>query len=52
MKVARGNIHEYLAINLYYSVSGIVKIHMEMHIIETSKEFPEEITLFIKMSKM
>ena len=43
VKATRGKVHEYLAMNLDFSVSGIVKIHMKKHIEEMLKEFPETI---------
>jgi hypothetical protein len=43
VKATRGKVHNYLTMNLDFSVSGIVKIHMNKHVEEMLKEFPETI---------
>jgi hypothetical protein len=43
VKATRGKVHKYLAMNLDFSVSGIMKIHMKKHVEEMLKEFPETI---------
>jgi hypothetical protein len=43
VKATRGKVHKYLAMNLDFSVPGIVKIHMKKHVEEMLKEFPETI---------
>jgi hypothetical protein len=43
VKATREKVHEYLAMNLDFSVAGIVKIHMKKHVEKMRKEFPETI---------
>ena len=48
VKVTRGKIHNYLAMNLDFSKPGMVKVDMIKHIEEMIKEFPEEIPNSVK----